>query len=322
MSCRAPSRFRESCHRLRGARVVAAAVLLLMLGIPRLAPGADSPPADPVVALREALRRAVESPRDDEHFEALLRLLPTVRLGPSVYYVLEGDLPMSRGQVKDYLARTGSRPAKYGEKPELLLNEDDEGRPTWWDTECSRRLSYSVESEGFTEVERRQVERALRRAAGGWRRLCRRCGVSFEQTPAEPAAGGCRGVHFAVRKTEDPTPYVALAFFPPADKKIDRVLWVFPRFFEDPPLYNRNGTMRHELGHILGYRHEQIRGIAGCAPEDNHWRSLTPYDPRSVMHPPCGEGGSHRMRFTRVDRAGHRQLYRDGRTEGIEGASR
>ena len=51
---------------------------------------------------------------------------------------------------------------------------------------------------------------------------------------------------------------------------------VDPIFFNSQ--YDPVGVFRHELGHVLGYRHEHIRGIPGCGFEDSRWQPLTPYD--------------------------------------------
>jgi len=44
------------------------------------------------------------------------------------------------------------------------------------------------------------------------------------------------------------------------------------------------GVFRHELGHVLGLRHEHIRAPGTFCTEDSSWRGVTAYDSASVMH--------------------------------------
>ena len=85
-----------------------------------------------------------------------------------------------------------------------------------------------------------------------------------------------------------------------------RRLLVFPEYWKSP--YHKVGVLRHELGHILGFRHEHIRSGAppSCPDDEAAWGAvpITEYDPRSVMHYFCGGKGSHELEITDVDRAG------------------
>src|SRR5262249_39971385 len=73
------------------------------------------------------------------------------------------------------------------------------------------------------------------------------------------------------------------------------------------------GILRHELGHILGFRHEHIRPEAGavnCPHEDDSWHILTEYDPASVMHYPQGNGtNTGDLNLTTVDQRGVHVVY-------------
>jgi len=71
-------------------------------------------------------------------------------------------------------------------------------------------------------------------------------------------------------------------------------------------------VLRHELGHVLGWRHEQIRSEAPaiCPDEDTaNTVDLTQYDPQSVMHYFCGGVGSRDLAITDVDKIGSQKVY-------------
>ena len=66
--------------------------------------------------------------------------------------------------------------------------------------------------------------------------------------------------------------------------------------------YTLRGILRHELGHVLGFRHEHTRPEAGTCFEDNSWRPLTPYDSSSVMHyPQCNGSNPGDLTLTDLD---------------------
>ena len=70
--------------------------------------------------------------------------------------------------------------------------------------------------------------------------------------------------------------------------------------------------LRHELGHVLGFRHEHIRveAPAACPDEDIADISiLTGYDPKSVMHYFCGSVGNKKLLITDLDVVGSQKLY-------------
>ncbi|WP_458576345.1 zinc metalloprotease [Aliamphritea spongicola] len=70
------------------------------------------------------------------------------------------------------------------------------------------------------------------------------------------------------------------------------------------------GILRHELGHVLGFRHEHTRAESGTCFEDSEWTPLTSYDPFSVMHyPQCNGQGDWSLSITKQDAKGASCLY-------------
>lgn len=132
--------------------------------------------------------------------------------------------------------------------------------------------------------------------------------------------------------------WIAKAFFPNSpiiDRNLQINLWFIPFLSPEEGYVDRTnglsfgGVLLHELGHVLGLRHEHIRpegpgfrDPATCL-EDLQWRALTGYDPFSVMHysgscnfwtyPPGGY--LPLLHLTLQDTDGIQKLY------GVKGAS-
>ena len=104
---------------------------------------------------------------------------------------------------------------------------------------------------------------------------------------------------------------MASGFFPTYPPARRRIL-IDPQFFDDSVRLQRAGVLRHELGHVLGFRHEHIRSGAPavCPDEPGHdVINLTDYDPRSVMHYFCGDVGSTDLTLTELDVFGAQKVY-------------
>lgn len=128
-------------------------------------------------------------------------------------------------------------------------------------------------------------------------------------------------VVFPVLPAEDEAPYLARAFFPEFDDHERDVRVHLPNVdasMATRPELTLRGLMRHELGHVLGFRHEHTRQEADAPRcfEDFNYRPATEYDARSVMHyPQCGGEAGWSLQITDRDAEGAAYLYPE---EGLE----
>lgn len=233
-------------------------------------------------------------------------------------HVVEGDLLLDDDELVAYAARNAPRPlipnAPLGDSG--LVGFETEGAATRWDE--GTVLRYSVMRRSFLrEADYRRAARNLRAAADDWEEVC---GVRFEHVDsfddhddiARPASEFRDDLVFTARLQDQGGTLIAAAFFPtqpPPRRKV-----IFDSSYFRPGLrFNRVGVLRHELGHVLGFRHEHIRsGAPAECPGDTEDVTLFPfgdYDPRSVMHYFCGGVGNPRLTLSVSDKKGARQLY-------------
>lgn len=240
-------------------------------------------------------------------FDGLLAKLPTIVTSDAEgnehrYYVIEGDISANVQQVYSWVSERTAAPCRVTGTPGELIVLEKDGQKIYW-PEGNRALTYTVDRSSFlSEEDYLDVVSSLKQAAKDWEDVCESCGLSFREAKNGAAL-------FKVKFIDSPVDYNAIAFFPddPDDK---RTLFVSSKYFSTS--FSKVGVFRHELGHILGYRHTHIVGVPGCNKEDNHWLPLTAdegRDPLSVMHYFCGGGGTREMQISVTDREGHRKLY-------------
>jgi hypothetical protein len=250
-----------------------------------------------------------------EIFEELKQTKHLIAIDGVEYYIVEGDLRLDLGQLLAYAFELAEREQKRaggdsGEQRQPLVGiVDDEGRIVRW--KKGLVLTYNVLKNSFAdEAQYQTVVQAMRVATADWEATC---GVNFKHLSdldGGVAQGGPAPL-FQVKGFNASGRLIALAFFPD-EPPARRTVQIGPSFFSPALGFDQAGVLRHELGHVLGFRHEHIRSEAPAICPDEPLGTtikLSDYDPRSVMHYFCGNVGTRDLKITDVDRDAARKLY-------------
>lgn len=250
---------------------------------------------------RRLQQEAVAFPGDKAKVDAFVASLIEVPPG-SGRYLIEGDIILSREEIDSYLKGLKSPESVPAKSEELVVNVVG-GKFDYLVAPEKRRLTYTFQQDSFPSPQAYEFTKLnFRKAADDWTVACPECGISFAESPAPGA--------FIIRYENISGGPIAQAFFP---SSVDRTLRVFPSYFQPDMGFDPVGVLRHEIGHILGYRHEHIQNIPGCFTEGTDWKPVTPYTPNSVMHYFCGGKGSFDLALRDTDKRGHRCLYLTGK---------
>jgi hypothetical protein len=259
-------------------------------------------------------------------FTTLKSRLRQVSIDGETYYVAEGDTLLDVDQLAIYAfsrekedeafraAQTASD-AGLGisplapSVPRGLLGMTQDGKIVRWAPQVI--LTYRVARQMFTTEDRYNLAvECMQKATGAWEDTC---GIKFEHQQALDARPGAdpAGAIFSVREIDANGSFIAASFFP-NDPPVRRRVLIDPSFYSDNVGFDRVGVLRHELGHVLGFRHEHIRsGAPPVCPQESTTDTidLTKYDPQSVMHYFCGGVGSRTLAITALDRDGSQRVY-------------
>jgi len=247
--------------------------------------------------------------------EKLKQTLKKVEINGKSFYVAEGDLLVEEGNLEKYAAERAHnmkpQPAT-GDGTDALsrliaIKDPISGKAIRW--KPGTVLSYCVLKRTFADTAKyNTVKINTKLAAFEWQAVC---GIEFEYREQfdDTDDGASPDVLFTVQEVDVGGRFIAASFFP-NDPPIRRVLVIDPTYYTTS--FDKVGVLRHELGHVLGFRHEQISSLAPpvCQGElVGEVIELTKYDPKSVMHYFCGGVGSKKLEITDVDKEGAVKLY-------------
>lgn len=249
-----------------------------------------------------------EVPSTFEEFKASLYCEPDG--GPCI---VQGDVPIWGDEALEayYVSRLGLITG-------LTVMSNNAVDATWDPTE-RHALNYCV-SDLFGD-RKQEVLSAMQEATVQWQQIA---DVTFVYRPEQDARCNNRNaqVVFNVTPTSDIfARYIARAFFPSNKERQRREVLVnftaHDNMTSDTSLagdYSLTGVLRHELGHVLGFRHEHIRDEAQAyfCKEDENYRPITTYDAKSVMHyPQCNGAGDWGLALSDMDARGAAFFYPD-----------
>lgn len=289
-------------------------------------------------------------PKSDD-FKRFKASVPQIRLGDKDWYIIETDIPATEDELEAwYTAHALDQPAtatigisdsqtsemarwikseaqlqpqdKFKSVLERLVERTQliiDGKPgpngstlvsTWQTT-----ITYCILRRNISVTSYSTIQHALTEACNDWEMTCN---VKFEHwvelddcKTADEAR--TRGAKFCVQYVPTQVQaYVAYSFYPymPPER---RILYVYPSLFKTS--WNRKGVFRHELGHILGFRHEKLVGqpAKDCATSRENYQNtirLVPEeDLESVMVIPCSGIGNGEFTISDRDRIGAQKTY-------------
>jgi hypothetical protein len=204
----------------------------------------------------------------------------------------------------DSVARVGD--PGYGTTTQGLIVNRYNGADDKWSAPDAMNLHYCISTTSFG-LNYATAVLAMNTAAQAWKNVAQ-VNLIHDVLKDPLCDSTTAGVTFDVLQTAN-QPYIARAFFPSYPRAARKIL-IDQSGFGNLGQVTLTGVLRHELGHVLGFRHEHTRPEAGTCFEDNNWRSLTTYDAKSVMHyPHCNGTQTGDLTLTTYDIGGATALY-------------
>ncbi len=193
-------------------------------------------------------------------------------------YIVDGDLALDEAGLRRYYDAWF---AAVGVAPENLAPM---GATAVWLSPDSFFLSYCISTAFGANFA--AVEAAMLAATASW---SDRVGVEYTYVPEENA--NCNAdntnVTFDIRPVSG-AGYAAVSFFPDSPRPARSLLVDTTAFAAAAGSVDLEATLRHQLGHTLGFQHERLWLNPACTSEDSRLAvKIANYDIDSVMHLPA-----------------------------------
>lgn len=270
-------------------------------------------------SLSACLAGADVAPSTGDRWEEFKRSAILLSEDPVPRYIFGGDMVAVgedglRREYERYFGKSSGSSDGYSVVSSHLTVDNVNGADVLLQTSYSDssggryNLTYCIERDTFSAAELTALETALAQATDSWNGLVN---VAFRHEPSQDASCGSENtnVFFNVRGVAGDA-YNAVAFFPDFARAVRELLVYDVAFTTTAGGRDLQGILRHETGHILGFRHEHI-WLGDCTTEGiGDARHVTPYDESSVMHyPQCRSSGTGGYRQTSLDYQGAVGLY-------------
>ena len=222
-------------------------------------------------------------------------------------YIVNGDTPIAnKKQLREFFEKKVKPPRST--RLALSVIDQVSGLDNKWNQQTKKNLTYCVSTTFGSRYA--AVIQQMENATAEWEKAS---AVDFIHDASQDATCTATNaaVVFDVRPVNVNEEYLARAFFPSEPRAARNVLIDESSFtLPSDGKLQLAGILRHELGHTIGFRHEQTRPESGTCFEDRNWRPLTSYDAFSVMHyPQCNGKGDWSLMLTDKDKNGVACVY-------------